>query len=148
MDIHDPAHLSQLLKPALVTAATFGPAELMTQSHIGRRFRKLPGRHASRSDSHRHVTGLHRHVWHELCLPLVGQCGLETSRGVYPMAVSTLAVFRPGMYHCERRMSASSSHALLWIYFSKAYVIVTPSLHKANGVWETPMRWRFYAPPD
>lgn len=136
-----PLQLAAMLQPTLTTVASFTADHIMTASHTGNRFKPLSRTHAKQHARHRHSTGMHTHVWYEMCIPLQGQCMIETRQGVFPMEVSTLSIFPPGMHHCEHRQSSQSHHALLWVCFGHAYTLVMPSIHTTEGRWATPLRW-------
>lgn len=131
-----------LLQQALTTITQLDAEHLLSAHHTGRQLRPLKVTNAKAKAAHRHATNLHAHVWPEICLPLTGQSAMETANGIYAFESPFAAVFPAGMVHCERRISRSSSHGVLWLSFGKAYVISMISIYQPDGVWHTPLRWQ------
>lgn len=131
-----------LLREALTTISRFDEHHLLSAHHVGRRLQTLKAGRKKSSDSNRHLTNMHAHVWHEMCLPLAGHAAMETVDGVYAFESPMVAVFEPGMVHCERKASKDSSHAVLWFSFGKAYVLSMLSIYRPQEQWHTPLRWQ------
>lgn len=141
----DSAAALPLLREALTTITRFDLSHLLCAQHVGTKLEMLKptkGKKPAGRSKDRHPTNLHDHVWHEICVPLAGECAMETAAGVYALDAPCMAVCSPGMLHCERRISQNSTHAALWFSFGKAYVISMLSIYKPVEHWATPLRWQ------
>lgn len=137
-----PLDMLPFLRQAMTSITRFEPADVLTDAHVGSRLLPMDKRSAAANHANRHTTMIHSHVWHEICLPIAGQCAIETVDAIYMLDRPSAAIFAPGMLHCERRLGKDRSHALLWFAFSKSYIISMISIHTPLNQWHTPFRWQ------